>query len=70
MKRITVFMAALVLVLGIAAGATTSFAQDGSMKQTDMMTTKKPMMKKHRMTKKHRMMKKHHRHHKHKMMKK
>ncbi len=44
MKRITGFMAALFLVLGIVGA---SFAQqDGTMKQTDtMMSSKKPMMK-------------------------
>ncbi len=60
MKRITGFMTALFLVLGIAA--TNGFAQDGTMKQNDtmtkqndtMMSSKKPVMKKHRKTSKHR----------------
>lgn len=73
MKRITGFMVALFLVLGIAA--TNSFAQDDTMKQNNTMTrqngtmmSKKPMVKKHRRTRKHR--KTYHHSHKSKMMKK
>ena len=69
MKRITGFMAALFLVLGIAA--TSGFAQDDAMKQQKdtmtkqddsmMMSSKKPMMKKHRATRKHRKIYRRHR---------
>lgn len=60
MKRITAFMVALFLVLGIAA--TNGFAQDNMMKQQDtmkrqtdtMMSSKKPVMKKRRSARKHR----------------
>ncbi len=59
MKRITAFMIALFLVLGIAA--TNNFAQDDMMKQNNTMTkqrdtmiSKKTMMKKNRNARKHR----------------
>jgi len=77
MKRITAFMTALFLVLGIAA--TNSFAQDDMMKQNNTMTkqrdtmmskkttmSKKTMMKKNRNARKHR--KNHSRHSRSKMM--
>jgi hypothetical protein len=60
MKRITAFITALFLVLGIVA--TDGFAQDNMMKQQDtmkrqtdtMMSSKKPVMKKRRAARKHR----------------